>query len=386
VRPALEVLEERRTPSVFGAVSSVDIAGNSETFDVHTDGTLWGNVNGSQFLQVRGESNVRSVSAGLDTQGLANVFVVHNDGSLTLQNTQSLASGSPGTLLANNVKSVVAEGNGKALVIDNQNFLWQFDPNGGWDMPVDSNGNPEFQGQPSQPLAANFGLLDANVKQATPLKAQALFGSLNTIVALHTDGTLTSDTLQRINLPGGQTGNNMLDPAILTPNLTSVAGIVSISSVTMPGSPYAKYLYTVSSNGDLQQTELSFGDVLKTDADYGNAGGAGFKDVNVGWNSGNSNSASAPVPPPHWVATTKTNQSYRDGQLMDGAVASAFMGPGGSFYEVYTNGAMVQWSPQAHTAWVEFYHRPTLQHPFGYWYWVQVLSNWTSLDGNVSQT
>jgi hypothetical protein len=384
VRPTLEALEDRRTPSAFGAVSSVtDNAGNSVTYDVHTDGTLWGNYNGSQFIQVRGESNVRSVSAGLDSQNLANVFVVHNDSSLTEQTAQTLAYGLSGIPIANGVKSVVAEGNGTALVIDNQNFLWQFDRRGVWDMPLDSNGNPEFQGQPSNPLAPDFGLMDANVKQATPIALPGS-GSVNPVVALHTDGSLTSDTLVSVNLPGGRTGNNMLDPAIRMQNSTPVTGIVSISSVTMPGSPYAKFLYTVSSSGDLQKTELSAG-VLMTVADYGNAGGAGFKDVNVGWNSGISNTADPSVPP-HWVATTNTGYVVRDGQYTDGAAASAFMGPGGSFYEVYTNGTLSQWSPQAHSAWVEFWHRPDLRHPFGYWYWAQVLTNWTYLDGNVSQT
>jgi hypothetical protein len=378
VRPALEQLEDRRTPSIAGAVSSVtDNMGNSVMVEVHTDGTLWAQQNGGPLIQPYAEQNVTSVSAGTDINGQAGAFVVDSGGRLTLQNTQSLFNnyGFTSTVLAQSgVKSVVAEGNGRALVIDTNGFLWQYDPKNSWSKPVDSNGNPEFQGQPSLVpwcwgltcQAPNFSLLDANVTQATPLTAHGLAGSFPTVVALHTDGTLTSDTLQVINLPDGQTGYNVLHPAILTPNLTSVAGIVSISSVTMPGSPYANYLYTVSSNGDLQKNELSVGDILITDADYGNAGGAGFKDVNVGWNSGD------------WVATTNTYRVYRDGQLMDGGdVYSAYAGPGGSFYEVSGwSGYLIQWSPQAHSeTW-----------SWGDWGSYTFMTNWTILDSNVSPT
>jgi hypothetical protein len=390
VRPALEKLEDRRTPSLFGAVSSVtDSAGNSETYDVHTDGTLWGNFNGGQFLQVRGETNVRSVSAGLDNSGLANVFVVHNDGQLTLQNAQTLAGGSPGALLAKGVSGATAEGNGKALIIDNQDFLWQFDPNNGWRMPVDSNGNPEFAGQPSQPLAANFSLLDAHVTQATPLKAQTnAGGTMDTVIALHWGGTLTSDLLQRnvstpitMNAPNG-TGDNMRIIPVLGMNGTAVGGIQSISSVRAPGSPNAFYLYTVSYNGDLQRSCLTsdrMGNNPQLTWQYlGNANGVGFMDVNVGWNS-NANGGD------DWVATTNTGQVYRDGQLMTGGPAIAFAGPGGSFYEVAPNGTVEQWSPQAHETWVWIYEPPTLNRHGG---WIQVpfWTNWTQVDSNVSQT
>jgi hypothetical protein len=366
VRPTLEALEGRVTPSFFGAVSSVtDNRGNSETFDVHTDGTLWGNVNGSQFVQVQGESNVRAVSAGLDTQGLANVFVLHNDGRLTLQNTQSLVNHTAATPIANGVYRVVAEGNGKALVIDYNDFLWQFDPNNqaSGALPVDMNGNPEFQGQPSQPLGPNFNLLDAHVTQATPLKQQVLFGTQDTVIALHNDGTLSSDLLQTISTPNGA-GFNMV-------NTTIGRNIGSISSVTMPGSPNAKYLYTTTSNGHVQKDEL-LGTVLVTDNDYGNANGGFFWDVNVGWNSAD------------WVALTYTAQVYRDGQLMDSGVASAYAGPGGSFYEVkQTNGTLEQWSPQAHETWVWVYKPPSLNWPGG-WMKVPFFTNWTALDSNVS--
>jgi hypothetical protein len=368
-RPALERLEDRRTPSVFAAVSSVsDNAGHSETFDVHNDGTLWYQVNGSAFVpvqdvsngQLQSERNVKSVSAGMNSSGLADAFVVHNDGSLTeLQAVQSDGTVKlQSTSLAGGVSKVVAEGNGTALIIDNQNFLWQFDlnPNDQWPMPVDSNGNPQFPGQPSTPLAANMSLLDANVLQATLLK-DALVGN-DKVIALHTDGTLTSDLAPTQNP----------DATLM---ITPIAGsIQSISSVIARGNPYANYLYTVTSTGHVQKDEL-FGTALMTVQDLGNANGAGFKDVNVGWNSGD------------WVATTTSGQVFRDGQLMVSGAASAFAGPGGSFYEVTQNGTLEQWSPQAHEIWVWIYQPPILNRP-GHWVKVPFWTNWTAVDSNVS--
>jgi hypothetical protein len=363
VRPTLEALEDRRTPSAFGAVSSVNYGGNSETFDVHTDGTLWANLNGSQFVQVTGESNVRSVSVGLDSQNLATVFVVHNNGQLTERTAQIPLNGS-GMTLANGVKSVVAEGNGQALVIDNQNFLWQFDPNQpGLGLAFNSDGTPEFQGQPGQSLGPNFTLLDANVTQATPLKAQLLTGgSTPTVIALHGDRTLTSDTTQTIDLPGGGSGNNVLQATI-------AQGITSISSVTPPGDPNAIYLYVTTTNGHVKKVDL-FDNTLYTYTDYAPPSGDAFIDVNVGWNSAD------------WVATTRGGQVYRDGQLIGGG-ASAFAGPGGSSYAVTQNGTLEQWSSQQHETWVWIYQPPVLNRP-GHWVKVPFWTNWTTVDSNVS--
>jgi hypothetical protein len=376
-RPALEQLEGRLTPSIAGAVSSVnDNMGNSMTLDVHQNGTLWSNFNGGQFIQVQSEGNdVKSVSAGMDISGQADAFVVHNDGRL-MQLTAKTINGSL-TLqtmqLANNVKSVVAEGNGTALVIDNQNFLWQYniDLNQKWDLPVDMNMNERFQGQTSAaqalqingslPMGASFSLLDANVSQATLLK-DAEVGN-DKVIALHTDGTLTSDLAPTQNSDG-------------TLQITPIAqGIASISSVIARGNQFANNLYTVDTNGDLKQNEL-FGSFLMTVQDFGNANGAGFKDVNVGWNSGD------------WVATTNTNQVYRDGQLIDSGVVSAFAGPGGTFYEVKTDGTLSQWSAQQHWEY-GWWLVPTNLEPWGGsggvivkegWY----LTNFTSVDSNVS--
>jgi hypothetical protein len=371
VRPALEALEDRRTPSVFGAVSSVyDNAGNSETFDVHNDGTLWYQVNGSPFAPVRdvsngqlqSEHNVKSVSAGMNSSGLADAFVVHNDGSLTELQAAVQSDGTvklQSTSLAGGVSKVVAEGNGTALVIDNQNFLWQFDlsPNDQWPMPVDSNGNPQFPGQPSTPLAANMSLLDANVSQATLLKD---LNGTDTVIALHTDGTLWSDLAP-------QTNGSLQNTQIAT-------GIASISSVIARGNQFQNFLYTVSSSGDLQK-DMLIGNSWTTVQDIGGAaslGGSGsFKDVNVGWSSGD------------WVATTTSGQVFRDGQLMASGAASAFAGPGGSFYEVTQNGTLEQWSPQAHEIWVWIYKPPSLNWHGG-WIKVPFWTNWTTVDSNVS--
>jgi hypothetical protein len=369
VRPALEALEDRRTPSVFGAVSSVsDNAGNSETYDVHTDGTLWGNVNGSQFVQVRGVSNVHSVSAGLDNSSLANVFVVHNDGSLELLNAQTIVNNTTpnstpqqGQHLANGVYRVTAEGNGKALVIDNNNFLWQYDPNGpSPGMPFNSDGSPEFPGQPSTPLGPNFTLLDAHVTQATPLKEQLAFGGVQTVVALHSDGTLTSDTQQA---SSNSTPYNVL-------KVTIGQGIWSISSA--PAND--QYLYTLSSNGHVQKNELLdwTTPTLTVDADYLSAN-QGILDVNVGWNGTD------------WVAISGGGQVYRDGQLVSGSsgALSAYAGPGGTFYDVAQNGDLVQWSPQAHEVWVWVYKPPAFNWHGG-WVKVPFSTNWTTVDSHVS--
>jgi hypothetical protein len=401
LRPTLEQLEGRLTPSIAGAVSSVnDTMGNSATYEVHQDGTLWYEFNGSQFVQVSGESNVKSVSASMDNQNAAQAFVVHNDGRLTLVTAQTIANGSPGAQKAYNVKSVVAEGNGMALVIDNQNFLWQFDPNNGWRMPVDSNGPPgfmglptstgmaEFPGQPSKPLDANFSLVDANVSQATPLQSATDIGTtIDTVIALHTDGTLTSDLLQRnisslttMNAPDGR-GDNMRILPILGMNNTPVGGIQSISSVTAPGSPFGFFLFTVSSEGVLQKSTLTspFTGGSPTLMSQNLGIGTVFTDVNVGWNSGD------------FVATTNTGQVFLDGQLMDSqyAVNSAFAGPGGTFYEVTTSGALNQWSPDLHYGVIPA-DGPAGWWSNGVWHWASGSSwqfgwtHWTEVDSNVS--
>jgi hypothetical protein len=363
-RPALEKLEDRCTPSLFGAVSSVsDAFGNNSLFDVHQNGTLFFQYASQPNVLITSEgADVKSVSAGTDNQDHVDALVVHNNGNLTMHNASQLAGyayyGLPDTptTLATGVKSVVAEGNGKALVIDSHNFLWQYDPNqASLGLPVDMYGLPQFAGQPSRQLGPSMTLLDAHVTQATPLTDA--YGQ-NTVIALHSDGTLTSDQQTTVTLADGGLGFHMW-------NNTIGGGAQSISSAAAPGGPYANYLYTVTSNGHVQKDELS-GTMLRTDNDYGNANGAGFKDVNVGWNSGD------------WVATTNTGQVYRDSQLMDTGVASAFAGPGGTFYAVFINGDLYQWSPQLSYLWMRVYN------PFGGWTWKEIQTHWTYMESNVS--
>jgi hypothetical protein len=383
-RPALEKLEDRCTPSLFGAVSSVnDSFGNNSLFDVHQNGTLFFQYASQPNVLITSEgTDVKSVSAGTDNQDHVDALVVHNNGNLTMHNASQLAGyafyGLPDTpaLLSYGVKSVVAEDKGRALVIDNQNFLWMYDPNQtSFLMPVkdDGSGSPEFPGEPTLPLGfppywGNFRLLDVNVSQATLLRDKA--SGNDTVIALHRDGTLTSDLVLQVpvSTPNGGTGPHQVN------NPLALGNIVSISSSDVPGSTNANALYTVGSNGDLQEFFLT-GPLLLRQQDFGNAGGAGFKDVSVGTSN-------------DWVAVTNTNQVYRDGQLISpdvGPAASAFAGPSGSFYEVTTSGTLYQWSPQPHSVWVQIYTGRTLRNPSGYT-WEQALTNWTELDSGPVST
>jgi hypothetical protein len=392
LRPTLEQLEGRVTPSIAGAVSSVnDNMGNSVTFAVHQDGTLWGQFNGSQFVQVSGESNVKSVSAGMDNQGLADAFVVHNDGSLTLQTAKTLVARSPGIPIPLaapvGISKVVAEAaplgtqeDYKALVIDNNGFLWQFEANDNlaWSLPVGTDGMPEFPG--SQDLGFLFSLLDANVSQATLLKD---VNGTDTVIAMHTDGTLWSDLAPMLTNAG-----TLQDTQIAT-------GIASISSVIARGNPFQNFLFTVSSNGDLQQQDL-VGNSLMTVQDFGGASGFGgsgsFNDVNVGWNGGNFVATTNTGQVFLFVATmTNTDQVFFTGQLIDSqyAVNSAFAGPGGSFYAVTTSGALNQWSPDLYYGLVPadanlgFFSNGTWNWAGGV-NWQLGWTHWTELDSNVS--
>jgi hypothetical protein len=349
-------------PSVAGSVSAVTApSGNTTVYDVHSDGTLWMQfAPGGQFDQV--DANVKSVSAGTDSNGNPEAFVAHYDGSLTLLDW---SASSPTTHIANGVNSVAAEGNGKALVIDYNNFLWQYDPNvWGSVLPAYGNGNPEFQGEPSQaPAPANFVLLDQDVRQATPMLDK--FGC-PLVADLHSDGS--------VRIVNPQPNYDISWYGWITIVGNQVSNVQSISSVNEGpyAAPYSptSFLYTVSRSGDMQMWSLDSNNVPQLAHDLYNAGGAGFKDVNVDWNSG------------HWVATTNTGQVYHDGQLIDSGVQSAIAGSGGSFYEVKTDGSLFQWSPQPYWEEVLMYTGRTARNPWGYsWRWI--LTNWTLLDTNV---
>jgi hypothetical protein len=125
--------------------------------------------------------------------------------------------------------------------------------------------------------------------------------------------------------------------------------LVPLSSGTGPEATN-KYLYAVDSRGDLHQFILRPYGVsrlpggLWQTADLGNAGGIGFRDVNVDQHDTN------------WVATTWTGGVYQNGQSIVGIdnAASAFAGAGGSFYFVTKSdvggGNLWEWSPQTHFA------------------------------------
>jgi hypothetical protein len=288
-RPSLEVLEDRLVPSINQAVSAaVDSGGNTITFDVHTDGTLWQQVNQGSFVQV--DSNAKAVSASTNAGGGVYAFVVHKDGTLTTLNYSPSGDWNGPAYLG--VKSAVAEQGGNGLVIDQNNNLWQYNP-GAWGSP--------------------WTYLDSNVWQATPtvdLHGEAV------VADVHLDGTAY------LGSPAGG------------PFQYFASNIQSIS-----GGKFLTSLYTVNFSGELDQWYVADAGAASIVGVYANPGNGGYFDVSVDYNSGN------------MVAMTFDDRVFQNGQYEGSGVYGAYAGPNGTFLEVTTNATLYQWSPQAHEQW-----------------------------------
>jgi hypothetical protein len=322
MRPALEHLEDRWTPSIANAVSTfTDNSGNTATFDIHSDYSLWGWFQGQQPNQVT--TCVTSVSVNTDQWGFDSALIVGKDYSLTRLDpgglTPIIGYGVNHNVVGGpqGVASVVAEPNGRALLIDWRDNLWQFDPN--------------------LPVGRQFSEVDSHVTQATPMQdTQGTY----CVADLHQDGSIA---VFRIN-----PSDNTQWWCVGSMGVGSFS-YTSISSNTGPLAP-TRGLYAVDSQGDLHEFILRPYAAVRSPvglwqtADLGNAGGMGFRDVHVDQNDTN------------WVATTWTDGVYLNGQLIAGIdnAASAFAGAGGSFYFVTRGdlgGNLWEWSPQTHFAW-----------------------------------
>jgi hypothetical protein len=326
-RPTLEILEGRAVPSINQAVSSaVDSGGNTATLDVHTDGTLWQQYNQGSFVRV--DSNVKSVSASTSWTGDLEAFVVYKNGTMgTLYPTSSGQDGRGPAY--SGVSSVVAEPDSKALVIDQNKNLWQYDYLKGVSGP------------------SPWTYLDSNVWQATPLTT--FNNGEQGFADLHTDGTV-------------HLGFNGVVNPLQWGNGSPVGNIQSIA-----GDRFGD-LYMVNYQGDLQQWMVVGGNsqywpTTFEHADYGApGGGGGYFDVNVDYKSGT------------MVAMTFNDQVYLNGKYEGSGVYGAYAGTNGNFFEVTTNATLYQWSPQAHES---YYYNPWTYSWIPYW------TNWTYEDSNV---
>jgi hypothetical protein len=323
-RPSLEQLEGRLTPSINQTVSAVaDQHGNTMTFDVHSDGTVWLQLNNGSFGQV--DSNARSVSASTDPSGYGYAFVTHKDGTVT-----SLHPADPGansTWWSSGWQSVEALPGGYGLAILNNGDLYEYDPN----LP-----------------GGLYWLVDSNVWQVSRLIS---VNGTPMFVDLHNDGSVYL---------GWTDGSGALRPLEYGLNQTPLTNIQSITSDAKGD------VWTVDYSGDMQQWRIygengggsAYPDQLV--ADYGNAGGAGFFDVNA-------------APNGNWAAMTFDDRLYFNGSFLASNVYAAYAGPVNTCLEVTSTGALYQWSPDTH--WV-------VQNHDGFLWGFQ--TNWTFEDSNVT--
>jgi hypothetical protein len=126
-KPQIETLEARATPSVSStAVHAVkDIHGNSAVFFLNTQNGAFYETDayhGTRMLSNSG--TIKSFSAGLDANGLADVFALAGDDSFW---EYSNSHGWQRLLQPNTVESFAAVQGGRCYVLDpNDNSLWEF--------------------------------------------------------------------------------------------------------------------------------------------------------------------------------------------------------------------------------------------------------------------